>query len=86
MDKLLAYLNSLSPAEQSAFAQRCNTTVGYLRKAGSTRQRLGEGLCLRIGVESAGAVQPADLRGDVDWSRLLNLPARPTAETAAAGV
>lgn len=86
MDKLQTYLNGLSPAAQAEFARRCDTSLGYLRKAISTGQRLGEGLCLRIGVESAGTVQPGDLRPDVDWQRLLSCPARVVTEPAAAGV
>ena len=70
MDKLLAYLNGLPPDEQKAFAARCNTTVGYLRKACSVGQQLGDMLCLRIGVESAGAIKPEDLAPGVDWQYL----------------
>ena len=70
MDKLLAYLNGLPPEDQKAFAARCNTTVGYLRKACSVGQQLGDMLCLRIGIESAGAIQPEDLAPGVDWHYL----------------
>jgi DNA-binding transcriptional regulator YdaS (Cro superfamily) len=71
MDKLLAYLNSLPAAEREAFAGRCRTTVGYLRKAASVGQKISEGLCIRVGIESHGAVRPTDLRPDVDWDYLL---------------
>jgi DNA-binding transcriptional regulator YdaS (Cro superfamily) len=67
MDKLLAYLNSLDVEARAAFAERCQTSVGYLRKAGSIGQRLSEGLCLRLSAESGGALAPEDLRPDVDW-------------------
>lgn len=70
MDKLLAYLNGLPPDDQKAFAARCNTTVGYLRKACSVGQQLGDMLCLRIGIESAGAIQPEELAPGVDWPYL----------------
>lgn len=93
MEKLLAYLNSLSPEDQKAFAGRCFTTVGYLRKAVSVRQQLGDMLCLRIGIESAGEVRPEDLAPDVDWQYLRkSLASAPEAialkatETAAQGV
>lgn len=89
MDKLRDFLNALPSGDQTAFAHRCGTTVGYLRKAISTRQRLGEGLCLRIGVESAGRVLPVDLLPDVDWQSLLSVPAarvHTTMEPAQAGV
>lgn len=70
MDKLLAYLNSLQCEEREAFARRCGTSVGYLRKAGSVKQQLSEGLCLRIYAESAGKVGLEDLRPGVDWQYL----------------
>jgi DNA-binding transcriptional regulator YdaS (Cro superfamily) len=67
MDKLIAYLNNLPPDEREAFAKRCGTTIGYLRKAASISQQLSEGLCLRIGAESSGNVPLEHLRPDVDW-------------------
>lgn len=86
MEKLLAYLNSLPPDERDAFAKRCETTVGYLRKASSVNQKMGEGLCLRISAESGGAVKPSDLRPDVDWeymSAALSSIAPPAVEPVA---
>jgi DNA-binding transcriptional regulator YdaS (Cro superfamily) len=77
MDKLLVYINSLPLMEREPFAARCKTTVGYLRKACSIKQKLSESICLRIAAESDGAVTPSDLRSDIDWSRMrvaLNQP------------
>jgi DNA-binding transcriptional regulator YdaS (Cro superfamily) len=77
MDKLLVYINSLPLMERELFAARCETTVGYLRKACSIKQKLSESICLRIAAESDGTVTPSDLRPDVDWSRMriaLNQP------------
>jgi len=68
MNQLLTYLNSLPPADQQAFARRANTTVGYLRKAISVNQQLGESLCINLERESGGAVVCEALRGDVDWA------------------
>lgn len=70
MEQLRAYLNSLPPPERDGFAARCGTTVGYLRKALSARQRLGEGLCIAIERESGGSVLLESLRPDVDWGYL----------------
>lgn len=70
MKKLTAYLSSLPAAERDAFVERCGTSVGYLRKAASIGQKLGDGLCLRIAAESKGAIRPEDLRDDVDWGYL----------------
>lgn len=72
MDKLLIYLNALSSDDQTAFAARCDTTVGYLRKACSKGQRLGEGLCIKIERESGGEVRCEAIRPDVDWAYLRN--------------
>lgn len=72
MDSLIAYLNSLKPPEQAAFAERCGTSVGYLRKAASTGQKLREGLCINLERESSRAVTCEQLRDDVDWGYLRN--------------
>jgi DNA-binding transcriptional regulator YdaS (Cro superfamily) len=69
MDKLLAYLNSLSKDEQTAFAERCGTSVGYLRKAASKGQLLGSALCVAIEQSTAGVVTRKDLRPD-DWAQI----------------
>lgn len=68
MERLSAYLRSLSPAEQHAFAKRCSTSVGYLRKAISVGHRLGCDLVVAIERESRGIVRCEDLRPDTDWS------------------
>jgi DNA-binding transcriptional regulator YdaS (Cro superfamily) len=75
MDKLIQFLNSLAPPEQAAFANRCGTSIGYLRKAASKRQKLGDGLCINIERESARQVLCEDLRADVDWGFLRGTPA-----------
>lgn len=74
MKKLLSYLNGLPPTEQAAFAQRSGTSVGYLRKAISKGQKIGEGLCINLERESGRAVLCEDLRDDVDWAYLRNTP------------
>lgn len=53
-------------AEQSSFAQRCGTTVGYLRKAVSVGQLLKVVVCVSIERETHGQVTRKDLRPD-DW-------------------
>lgn len=70
MEPLRTYINSLHPAAQAEFAARCDTSIGYLRKAISTRQMLGESLAIRIERETKGAVRCEDLRPDVDWAYL----------------
>ncbi|MDP9891250.1 DNA-binding transcriptional regulator YdaS (Cro superfamily) [Variovorax boronicumulans] len=77
MDTLRAYLSSLSTAEQAAYAKRCRTSIGYLRKAISKGQRLGATLCISLDRESGRAVRFEDLRPDSDWNYV-----RSTAEGA----
>lgn len=70
MQTLLNYLNGLGKADRASFVERCGTSEGYLRKAISKGQRLGEGLCIAIDRESLRAVRCEDLRPDVDWAYL----------------
>lgn len=68
METLRDYLNSLPVDEQVAFAARCGTTVGYLRKAISIRQPINAATAIAIERESGGAVTCESLRRDVDWA------------------
>lgn len=72
MKQITTYLSTLPAGERDAFAARCGTTVGYLRKAVSISQRLGEGLCIAIERESARAITVEQLRPDVDWAYIRN--------------
>lgn len=65
MESLRLYLNSLPPAEQSAYAKRCGTTIGYLRKALSTKPNLDGALARRLDEESDGKVPRGELRPDI---------------------
>lgn len=77
MEKLRAYLNSLTPSEQEAFAERCDTSLSYLRKAISKKHNLGMGLVICIERESAGQVRGEDLLPDLDWKYLRTRSAVP---------
>lgn len=68
--KLLDYLNSLRPADQAAFAERCGTSVAYLRQVAYGNRRCGEGLAIAIDRESGRQVRMQALRPDVDWKHL----------------
>lgn len=70
MKTLRTYLNSLERIAQEDFARSCGTSVGYLRKACSTGQRIGADLCIEIERESGMQVRVEDLRPDVDWAYL----------------
>jgi len=71
MNELRQYLNNLDAKSQAEFAQRCGTTIGYLRKACSTRPRLDGALCRLLEEESGGAVKKAVLRPDI-WPEQIN--------------
>lgn len=70
MDVILDYLNALPPAKRDTFARKCGTTVGYLRKAISAKQRLGESIVINMERESGGAIRCEQVRSDVDWAFL----------------
>lgn len=72
MEKLRTYLNGLLKAERAAFALACNTTENYLRKAISTKQKLGVELCISIERESHRQVTCEDLNPDADWAYIRN--------------
>lgn len=69
-ESLRAYLKTLDVAEQVLYAERCGTTLGYLRKALSTKERISESTAIALDRESAGAVPVESVRPDVDWSYL----------------
>ena len=69
MEELRKYLNSLSAEEQSAFAKRCKTSVGYLRKAISQKELIREKTCTYLELESGGQVSRKSLRPD-DWQSI----------------
>ena len=69
METLRNYLNSLDRDAQMAYAERCGTSIGYLRKALSRGQKFDGALVRRLDIESESAVKKADLRPDI-WPEL----------------
>jgi hypothetical protein len=67
MQSLRQYLNSLSVPDQTAYAKRCGTTIGYLRKAITVKQRMKGALCRRLHEESGGKVLLEDLQPEI-WA------------------
>ena len=65
MESLRAYLATLTPDAQVAYALRAGTTIGYLRKALSVKPRFDAALALALDRESGGAVTRHELRPDV---------------------
>lgn len=82
METLRTFLSGFTSSEQSAFAIKAGTSIGYLRKALSVGQRLGESICIGIERESFGAVRCEDLRPDVDWAYLRGTVAVDAEKTA----
>lgn len=70
MESLRSYLNSLPRDAQDEYARRCETSVGYLRKALSTKERIAESTAIALERESSGVVLVEDIRPDVDWGYL----------------
>lgn len=66
MEALRNHLNDLTTDQQTALADRCGTSVGYLRKAISVGQTLGAATCVAIEVATRRHVMRWDLRPD-DW-------------------
>ncbi len=69
MEKLRSYLNALSIAMQREFANKCGTSIEYLRKAISAKQKLGEALSVQIEINSQGKVTRQDLHPN-DWAQI----------------
>lgn len=65
METLRTYLSTLSTVDQAAYAKRCGTTIGYLRKALSTKPRLDGALVRKLDEQSQGKVSRSDLRPDI---------------------
>jgi DNA-binding transcriptional regulator YdaS (Cro superfamily) len=86
VEPLRQHLNSLPPSEQSAFAERCGTTIGYLRKALSTGSVLRPELMVAIERESGRLVRRWDMRPTdwhLVWPELVNTEGAPPVEAAA---
>lgn len=62
------YLRTLGgDKERSSFAERCGTTLKYLRMVAYGAKTIGESLALNVERESGGAVRVETLRPDVAW-------------------
>lgn len=65
MQTLRSYLKSLNPDQQDAYARRCGTSLGYLRKALSKGQRFDGALARLLWDHSHGQVSRHELRPDI---------------------
>ncbi|KMK23120.1 antirepressor protein Cro [Pluralibacter gergoviae] len=69
METLKKYMADLSPEQKRVFAERCGTTINYLRKVMSTGSVIGPEICVQIEIHSAGAVSRKSLNPD-NWERI----------------
>lgn len=69
METLRNYLNALSLERQRVFAVSCGTSLEYLRKAISKKQKLGAALSVLIETNSGGSVSRKNLHPD-DWEKI----------------
>lgn len=69
METLRNYLNALSLERQRVFAASCGTSLEYLRKAISKKQKLGAALSVLIETNSGGSVSRKNLHPD-DWEKI----------------
>lgn len=70
MEALLRHLNRLTLKEQRAFAKKCGTTIGYLRKAIYVDKPLGAAIVIAVEKQTRGKVRCEELRPDMDWAYL----------------
>jgi len=61
MEALKQFMSGLTPKEKVDFADKCGTTLNYLRKVMSTKSIIGPEICVQIEIHSAGAVNRKDL-------------------------
>jgi len=62
------YLMSMPVPERKAFAARCGTSVGYLRKLKYTGLQVGAKIAIAIERESDGRVRVESVLPDADWA------------------
>lgn len=69
METLREYINTLSIDKQREFSIKCETSLEYLRKAISKKQKLGAALSVALEKNSGGYVSRKDLHPD-DWKKI----------------
>jgi DNA-binding transcriptional regulator YdaS (Cro superfamily) len=69
MDKLKSFIAAIPLSERQCFAERCGTTLAFLRNIVYGQRIAGEKLSVAIERESGGVVTRLDLRPD-DWHEI----------------
>lgn len=67
MENLLRYINKLNLNERRKFEIEGGISIGYIRKAASTEQRLGAEYCIAIEKATNREVTCEEIRPDIDW-------------------
>lgn len=70
--KLKVFLSQLNPNERSEFAEKCQTSIGYLNQIMYGNSRCGAALAIKIDKESNGIVSCDDLCPEVDFEYVRN--------------
>jgi DNA-binding transcriptional regulator YdaS (Cro superfamily) len=68
MKTLLEFLNGLPVPEQERFAERCGTSIGYLRQIAYGHRKCVAELAINIERESKRAVVCEELCPTADWA------------------
>jgi DNA-binding transcriptional regulator YdaS (Cro superfamily) len=68
MKTLLEFLNGLPVAAQESFAERCGTSIGYLRQIAYGHRKCVAELAINIERESKRAVTCEELCPTADWA------------------
>lgn len=69
METLKLFMAGLTAEEKKAFAEKCGTTINYLRKVMSTGGNIGPEICVQIELHSGNKVSRKDLYAG-DWKRI----------------
>lgn len=69
MEALKKYMAGLSPREKADFAERCGTTLPYLRKVMSTNSAIGPEISTQLEIHSGGVVSRKELNPQ-NWERI----------------
>ncbi len=75
MKQLTEYLKTLPSNEREAFARKCGTSEGYMRKCVSEGRVLNPFVCNAIERETGGLITRQQLRPDDYWLAWPDLPA-----------
>lgn len=65
---LSEYFDPMTPEQRECFAQRCGTSVGYLKHIKNGHKNASATLAINIDRESGGLVKKESLCPEADWA------------------